>query len=120
MVVDDEYDIVYVIRRQLEKCGFTVDTFTNPLYAFQMFKDHPDRYSVALLDIRMPEINGVVLAEMMLKVKPDMQIVIMTAFEIYAVDLKANLPKIKQGDILIKPLKVDQVCNAVKKHLQTS
>jgi DNA-binding LytR/AlgR family response regulator len=57
---------------------------------------------------------------MMLKVKPDMQIVIMTAFEIYAVDLKANLPKIKQGDILIKPLKVDQVCNAVKKHLQTS
>lgn len=119
MVVDDDYDIVHVVRRHLEKWGFSVDTFTNPLHAFEMFKDSPDRYSVALLDIRMPEINGVVLAEMMLKVKPAMQIIIMTAFELYAADLKASLPTIKAGDVLIKPLKVDQVCNAVKKHLQT-
>ncbi|TLY01201.1 MAG: response regulator, partial [Thaumarchaeota archaeon] len=65
MVVDDEYDIVHVVRRHLEKWGFSVDTFTNPLFALQMFKDNPDRYSVALLDIRMPELNGIALAKMM-------------------------------------------------------
>jgi FixJ family two-component response regulator len=102
------------------KRGFTVETFTNPLYAFQMFKDNPDRYSVALLDIRMPEISGIDLAKKMQEVKSKMNILIMTAFEIYADDLKLSLPTIKYGDVLIKPLKVDQVCSAVKKQLQTA
>ncbi len=118
MVVDDEYDIVLVVRRHLEKWGFSVDTFTNPLFALQMFKDNPDRYSVALLDIRMPELSGIALAKMMQEIKPNMNILIMTAFEIFADDLKASLPTINYGDVLIKPLKADKVCSAVKKHLQ--
>lgn len=118
MVVDDEYDIVHVVRRHLEKWGFSVDTFTNPLFALQVFKDNPDRYSVALLDIRMPELNGITLAKMMQEIKPNMNILIMTAFEIHANDLKASLPTINYGDVLIKPLRIDKVCSAVKKHLQ--
>jgi DNA-binding NtrC family response regulator len=120
MVVDDDYDIVYVIQKYLEKWGFTVETFTNPTYALQTFKHNPKRYSLAFLDIKMPEINGVVLAQMMLGVRPNMQIVIITAFEISADDLRLSLPTIKHGDVLIKPLKLDQVCGAVKKHLQTA
>jgi len=118
MVVDDDYDIVYVVRRHLEKWGFSVDTFTNPLFALQMFKDHPDRYSVALLDISMPEMSGVSLAAMMQKTKPDAKIIIMTAFEIEPDDLAINLPMITRDDILRKPFTLIQVCNAVKKQLQ--
>jgi CheY-like chemotaxis protein len=119
MVVDDDYDIVHVVRRHLEKWGFSVDTFTNPLFALQMFKEHPDRYSVALLDIRMPEMSGLALAELMLRTKPDAKIVIMTAYELVADDLKLSLPTIKREDILKKPFTLLQVCNAVKKQLKT-
>jgi DNA-binding response OmpR family regulator len=38
MAVDDEFDIVFVIRRYLEKWGFEVDTFTNPLLTFACLK----------------------------------------------------------------------------------
>jgi CheY-like chemotaxis protein len=120
MVVDDDYDIVHVIRRHLEKWGYSVDTFTNPLFALQMFRDNPDRYSVALLDIRMPEMSGIALAELMLKAKPDAKIVIMTAYEIFADDLKNSLPTISRDDILKKPFTLLQVCNAVKKQLKTT
>lgn len=119
MVVDDDYDIVHVVRRHLEKWGFSVDTFTNPLFALQMFKENPSRYSVALLDIRMPEMAGTALAELMLKAKPDAKIVIMTAYEIVAEDLRLNLPAIKRDDILKKPFTLLQVCNAVKRQLKT-
>lgn len=120
MVIDDEYDIVYILRKQLEKWGYEVDTFTNPLYALGVFKANPDRYSVIMTDIRMPEINGISLAQLLLRVKPDAKIIIMTAFEIYAQDLKIGLPKIKNDQILKKPLTANVTCAAVKKQLRIS
>lgn len=120
MVVDDELDILHVIRRYLEKWGFKVDTFSDPLYALQKFKESPGEYSLALLDIRMPEMSGVTLATLMRKVKPDIKIVIMTAFEIVAEDLQVSLPTIKHDDILQKPFKLIQICTTVKKQLQNA
>jgi CheY-like chemotaxis protein len=120
MVVDDEYDVLYIVRRHLEKWGFEVDTFSDPYHALQVFKQNQDRYSLVLTDIRMPEMSGIALAAMILKVKPDCKIVIMTAFEILADELKISLPTIKHDDILQKPFTQNQVCNAVKKHLQAA
>ena len=53
MVIDDEIDILQVVRRVLEKWGFDVDTFSNPLYAYEVFKNNPRRYSLVLTDVRM-------------------------------------------------------------------
>jgi DNA-binding NtrC family response regulator len=117
MVVDDEYDVLYIVRKHLERWGFEVDTFSDPHHAFQVFKQNQDRYSVVLTDIRMPEMSGITLAAMMKKVKPDCKMVIMTAFEIFAEELRDSLPDITQHDILQKPFTQTQVCNAVKKHL---
>jgi len=56
LVVDDEADITAVMRRGLEKEGFGVDTFNDPLEALSDFK--PGVYDLALLDIRMDKMNG--------------------------------------------------------------
>lgn len=120
MVVDDEFDIVMIIRRYLEHWGYTVDTFTNPLYAYQKFKANPERYSLVLADIRMPEMTGIRLANMILEVKPDMKIVIMTAFEVAPDELHTHLPTITREDILQKPFRLEQICNAVKKQLEVT
>jgi two-component system, cell cycle sensor histidine kinase and response regulator CckA len=118
MAVDDEFDILQIIKRYLEKWGFAVDAFMNPLDAIEQFKKDPDLYSVILLDVRMPEISGIALAELMLKVKPGARIVIMTAYELRTEDLKFSLPTISYNDILQKPFRLVQICNAVKKQLQ--
>ena len=118
MVVDDEYDIVHIVRKHLERWGYSVDTFTDPTFALQVFKDNPNRYALILTDIRMPEMSGVALATLMQKLKPDVKIIIMTAFEIEPGDLTMNLPTITHDDILKKPFSLVQVCQAVKKQLK--
>jgi CheY-like chemotaxis protein len=120
MVVDDEYDIVHIVRRHLERWGYSVDTYTDPAFALQIFKDNPDRYSMILTDIRMPEMSGVTLATLMRKVKPDVKIVIMTAYELEPDDLVMNLPTITHEDILKKPFSLVQICDAVKKQLTSA
>ena len=118
MVVDDELDILHVVRRYLEKWDFPVDTFSDPLFALQRFKEDPQAYSLALLDIRMPEMSGLALATMMRKVSPRFKIMIMTAFELVVDDLQISLPNIKRDDVIQKPFKLTQICTALKKKLQ--
>lgn len=118
MVVDDEFDILMIVRRYLERWGFSVDTFTNPIYALAKFKEKPDAYSLALLDIRMPEMTGIRLAGMLREVRPDLKVVIMTAYEVTPDELQEHLPRITHREILQKPFKLLQICTTVKKQLQ--
>ena len=120
MAVDDEFDIVFIIRRYLERWGFDVDTFTNPLYAYEVFKANPERYALVLTDIRMPEMTGIRLAKLFQEIKPNMKVVIMTAYEVTPEELFEHLPTITHQDILQKPFKLLQICTAVKKQLQAA
>jgi CheY-like chemotaxis protein len=56
-MVDDEQDINVTIKTVLEETeSFQVDTFNNAESALSLFK--PNLYDLALLDIRMPGMNG--------------------------------------------------------------
>jgi len=60
LVVDDEIDVIYIVKRILEEVGlFQVDAFADPTVALSFFK--PNRYDLVILDIRMPNINGLEL-----------------------------------------------------------
>lgn len=118
MIVDDELDILHVVRRYLEKWGFRVEDFSNPAIAFQRFRQDPDAYALCLIDFRMPEMSGIMLAALMRKTKPDIKIIMMTAFEIVAEDLQLKLPTIKSDEIIQKPFKMVQICTAVKRQLK--
>jgi CheY-like chemotaxis protein len=60
LVVDDEIDVIYIVKRILEEVGlFQVDAFADPIVALSFFK--PNRYDLVILDIRMPDINGLEL-----------------------------------------------------------
>jgi DNA-binding response OmpR family regulator len=64
LLVDDEQDITFALSVGLEDNGFLVDTFNDPLLALQSFKEKQNKnnsnkpYALALLDIKMPKMNG--------------------------------------------------------------
>lgn len=118
MVVDDEIDILFIVRRFLENWGFEADTFNNPLNAYKVFKGNPKRYALAIIDIRMPELSGIALAVMLRKVKKDVKIMIMTAYEISDQDIELDMPELKPLSFLQKPFVREQICEAVKKQIQ--
>jgi CheY-like chemotaxis protein len=62
LVVDDDPDIVHVLKPGLLKNRFLVSAFTNPEEALQSFKSNSEDYCLMLSDIRMPELSGIQLA----------------------------------------------------------
>ena len=59
LLVDDEADIALALSLGLESNGFSVDTFTSSITALANFKS--DFYKLALLDIKIPEMDGIEL-----------------------------------------------------------
>jgi two-component system, OmpR family, response regulator ChvI len=56
LLVDDESDVTTALTFALEDYGFEVDSYNNPLAALSKFKSN--YYDLAILDIKMPEMDG--------------------------------------------------------------
>ena len=56
LIVDEEKDVGGTFETMLKNYGFDIDYFTDPVLALEKFK--PNLYDLAILDIKMPKING--------------------------------------------------------------
>jgi DNA-binding response OmpR family regulator len=77
LVVDDEEDIIFTIKSVLEQNGFKVDGFSTAPSALEHFV--PDVYSIAILDIKMPDMNGFELYEKIRGVDNKVKVIFLTA-----------------------------------------
>ena len=116
MAVDDEPDILKIVEMSLAKWGYAVDAFTDPLEALDSFSRNHSKYSLILTDIKMPGMSGDELARRAKKIRPDIKVMVMTAFEVDK-DLRKALPSIEKSGFLQKPFHTADVCVAVKRHL---
>jgi DNA-binding response OmpR family regulator len=80
-MVDDELDVNFTIKATLEETGlFQVDTFNDTKSALSIFR--PGLYDLALLDIRMPEMNGFQLCRKLREIDNRLKICFLTATEV--------------------------------------
>jgi YesN/AraC family two-component response regulator len=117
MVVDDERDILRIIKRDLEENNntFTVDIFSSSEQALQAFEGHPsDYYDLILTDIRMPRMNGFELYRRIKEKNPAMKIAFITAFEINKEEFNKVLPSIDVKDFIIKPISMSDLIIKLK------
>jgi CheY-like chemotaxis protein len=79
LVVDDEKDNASVFSIALEDTGlYEVNSFTNPMTALSSFR--PNAYDLAILDIKMPKMNGFELYEKMKNIDDKFKVCFLTAF----------------------------------------
>jgi CheY-like chemotaxis protein len=117
MVVDDEKDILRIIKRDLEANNntFTVDIFSSSEQALQAFEGHPsDYYDLILTDIRMPKMNGFELYRRIKEKNPAVKIAFITAFEINKEEFNKVLPSIDVKDFIIKPISMPDLIIKLK------
>jgi DNA-binding NtrC family response regulator len=82
MVVDDDFDIATLVKITLQKDGFkNVFAFTKPSLALEHFKINYKDYSLVIADIRMPKMNGFEFARSISRIKPEIKVLLMTAFD---------------------------------------
>jgi DNA-binding response OmpR family regulator len=82
-VVDDEPDVIFMLKIVLEENGFKVDSFTDPLLALQNFKEQDGMYDIIILDIKMPKMNGFELYRQIKKIDDKVKVCFLTASEMY-------------------------------------
>ena len=117
MVVDDEPDILIMLDTALQKWDIQSETFSNPLKALESFETAPQDYSMILTDIKMPQMNGLELAIRELKIKPNVRLMFMTAFEITANELTTHVPGVMHEQILRKPFDMKRMHDSITKLL---
>ncbi len=117
LLVDDEPDITFSFNMVLEDSGFVVDAFNDPLLALSSFKI--GLYIMAIIDIKMPKMNGFELSGEIRKIDDKIKISFMTAFDIQEENVKAAVPALNEEKptIIRKPISVDDFVSKVKEEL---
>ena len=112
LIVDDEPDITSTFGMILEMNGFEVDSYNDPLLALSNFK--PNSYGLALLDIRMPKMNGFELYKKMKKIDNKIEACFITAFEDYREEFKESFPELEEAKYFIrKPKAIEDLVKHV-------
>jgi two-component system, OmpR family, response regulator ChvI len=114
LLVDDEPDITYSLKVGLEDSGFVVDAFIDSVLALSNFK--ADMYDLALLDVKMPKINGFERYEKIRRIDSKVKACFITACEVYYQSLREIFPD-TDIDCYVKPINIDDLVRHVKAHL---
>ena len=111
LLVDDEADIALAFSLGLESNGFSVDAFTSSIKALANFK--AGFYTLALLDIKIPEMDGL---ELYTKIREKDKKIKVCFISAYDVDYQA----IKEYSrcIIKKPITINDLINKINKEMQ--
>lgn len=113
LIVDDAEFLRVRISKMLLADGFEVVEAENGLKAIEAYKtNHPD---MILMDITMPEMDGLSALKELRKIDPTVKVIMLTALGQESVVLEA----IKSGarDFIVKPFERDRVLSAINKIL---
>lgn len=115
LIVDDNEDLLKTFSIILERRGFNVDTAENGALAVDKFKEH--NFDVILMDIVMPQMNGVEAFRKIKEMHPGATVILMTA---YSEDELIKTAKSEGARRVIhKPLRVDQLIELIKEAAAT-
>ena len=114
LIIDDDASVRKVIAMALEDEGYSVDTAENGSEAIQ--KCNANFYNVALIDIRLPDMEGTKLLREMKDTTPKMIKIIVTGYP----GLQNAVEAINRGadGYIVKPFKMDDLLKTVKEHLK--
>ncbi|MDY0221584.1 MAG: ABC transporter substrate-binding protein [Desulfobacterium sp.] len=112
LFVDDEKMITNLMKKALERHGYKVVAMTNPVQALEKFKSEPTNFNLVITDMTMPGMGGETLSREILKIRPDIPIIISTGHS----NLMDNT-KAKQMGIttyIMKPMAISELVECIK------
>ena len=111
LLVDDEKDFVEALGERMENRGMNVTTTTSATDAIARVK--AESYDAVVLDLQMPEMDGIQVLKAIKEIKPEMQIILLTGYA----TVEKGIEAIKMGamDLIEKPADIAIITEKIKK-----
>ena len=114
LVVDDEAHICDLFHKVLSKEGHEVSIASNGKKALEITKK--ERPNLVLLDLKLPDIDGIEVLRQLKKIRKDIMVIMITAYG--TVKTAREAMKLGAYDYISKPFTLTKVENLIKKALE--
>jgi CheY-like chemotaxis protein len=135
ILVDDEHDILYSFKTILSDQGYNVKSFTESKEALKHIIElnyssssnnntitsslHPPHYDLAIIDIRMPHINGIQLYQILKIINKNIKVLFISALDA-AEEILSMFPEVKPSSIIRKPVSQEYFIEKVQEDISST
>ncbi len=117
LLAEDEPQVLEVVRTMLERAGYTVVSAANGAEALARFRERPETFDLLLLDVIMPGLNGVEVAQAARDLRPGCPVLLASGYTAGVLDLA---PLDLALPLLAKPYDPDTLLRAIRRALTRS
>jgi len=115
LLVDDKEAILTIEKQMLERLGYQVTSRNSSLEALEAFRANPDKFDLIITDMQMPNMPGDKLSAELIKILPDIPILLCTGFSETMSEEKAASLGIK--GLLLKPIVMRDLSQKIREVL---
>ena len=115
LFVDDEEALAELGKGMLERLGYHVECRTSPLDALEAFRANPHKFNIVITDMTMPNMTGDDLSKELLRIRPDIPIILCTGFSASITEKKAKAIGIRE--FALKPYVMRDLSKTIRKVL---
>ena len=134
ILIDDEQDIVYSFKTILSDHGYNVKSFTESKEALKHIielnycsssntitttSSQSNHYDLAIIDIRMPYINGIQLYQILKIINKNIKVLFVSALEA-AEEILSMFPEVKPSSIIRKPVSREYFIDKVQESINST
>jgi CheY-like chemotaxis protein len=115
LLIDDEEDVLEMMHSMIEKLGYQVNSRNSSIEALDTFRNHPRQFDLVITDQTMPEMTGLELVEQLIRIRPDIPVILCTGYtEMIAEDSAGSLGI---GAFVMKPVRISDISVKIRKLL---
>ena len=115
LFVDDETELVDMVKHLLERRGYQVESKTSSVEALEVFRARPDEFDLVITDMTMPHMTGEKFARELMAIRPDIPIILCTGYNEMISEEKAK--KLGIREFVMKPIVMREMAKTIRKVL---
>ena len=118
LLVEDEQNLLALMKSMLERAGYTVLTATDGMGAIKVFSLNKERIALVLTDIGLPKLDGVAVVTSIMEIDPSVRVILASGY--LEPNLKSNLLRAGAKDFVQKPYNPHVVLRKIREVLDGS
>jgi DNA-binding response OmpR family regulator len=113
LVIDDYADTLDLTVEFLEKSGFRAEGYTDPLLALEEFKKDPNEFDLVVMDVDLPNIEGIELYAKLKHVRNNVNIYLFTGWNVDVSKFQRTWSSFRGEHIIHRPVRMNSLLNTI-------